>query len=611
MTQRPAAIMGGRAEVVQVAAEACDTPARAPGEFTVAVSDGAPLFYRFWPSRAPSCRSLILVHRGHEHSGRFQEFVDALNLDDINVIAWDARGHGRSPGRRGHAASFGAVVKDLDCFTHAVSKRHGLPLEEAVVLGHSVGGVTVAAWVHDYAPPVRAMILVTPAFRVRLYVPLAIPGLRLLSCVRRESSIKSYVKAKMLTHDPTAAADYERDPLISRDIAVNVLLGLHDTSTRLLADAAAIRTPCLVLTAGSDWVVSSRAPQRFFGRLGSSAKRMERYEGMFHSILHERGRERPIADIREFVLDSFERSGAAGQLPDVDRSPPPWWKRPYWWSARLFLRSIGRLSRGISIGWERGFDSGQSLDHVYRNRADGITPLGRLIDRVYLDAPGWRGIRSRKANLERLMARAIALVHESDQCAHVLDVAAGPGRYVMDTILQQRGAPVTATLRDRDLAGLEAGRALADQLNLSDRVTFEPGDAFDADRIAATSPRPTIGIVSGLFELFPDNECIRQCLDGLSRAIAPGGYLIYTNQPWHPQLELIARVLTNREGKPWVMRCRSQAEMDRLAAEAGFYKIAMEIDEAGIFTVSLARRQAAANAPVNEPSHQAVAAPVR
>jgi hypothetical protein len=99
--------------------------------------------------------------------------------------------------------------------------------------------------------------------------------------------------------------------------------------------------------------------------------------------------------------------------------------------------------------------------------------------------------------------------------------------------------------------------------------------------------------VSGLYELFPENQPVLNSLRGFADAIEPGGYLIYTNQPWHPQKEFIARVLVNREGKPWIMRCRTQAEMDELVRAAGFEKVAMEIDQWGIFTVSLARRCAA------------------
>jgi hypothetical protein len=70
-----------------------------------------------------------------------------------------------------------------------------------------------------------------------------------------------------------------------------------------------------------------------------------------------------------------------------------------------------------------------------------------------------------------------------------------------------------------------------------------------------------------------------------------GAYLIYTGQPWHPQLEMIARTLTSHRGhQPWVMRRRTQAELDALVANAGFSKVTQWIDEWGMFTVSLARR---------------------
>ncbi len=96
--------------------------------------------------------------------------------------------------------------------------------------------------------------------------------------------------------------------------------------------------------------------------------------------------------------------------------------------------------------------------------------------------------------------------------------------------------------------------------------------------------------MSGLYELFPANAPVAGSLRGLHAALEDGGWLVYTNQPWHPQIEMIARVLPNRDGQPWVMRRRTQAEMDALVRAAGFEKMAMEIDRWGIFTVSLARK---------------------
>lgn len=48
------------------------------------------------------------------------------------------------------------------------------------------------------------------------------------------------------------------------------------------------------------------------------------------------------------------------------------------------------------------------------------------------------------------------------------------------------------------------------------------------------------------------------------------------------------KTLNNHRGRDWVMRCRSQAEMDQLVRQAGFQKVSMRIDRFGIFTVSLA-----------------------
>ncbi|MGT2433827.1 class I SAM-dependent methyltransferase family protein [Cupriavidus basilensis] len=78
------------------------------------------------------------------------------------------------------------------------------------------------------------------------------------------------------------------------------------------------------------------------------------------------------------------------------------------------------------------------------------------------------------------------------------------------------------------------GRALIRSKGLSDIARFEKGDAFDGDDLAALDPAPTLAIVSGLYELFGDNAMVARSLGGLSRAVRPGGYLVYTGQPLAP-----------------------------------------------------------------------------
>lgn len=561
--------------------------------------DGGQLFYRAWTPPRPARKALLLFHRGHEHSARWKDTIEALALDDVNVFAWDARGHGHSPGERGSAENLSTIIQDVDAFVRHVSKQHGIPVENMTVMAHSVGAVTVTAWVHDYAPPIHGLILAVPAFRVKLYVPFAVPLLRLRQKLFGHGYVKSYVKARMLTHDPEQAAKYHADEFIFRQIAVNVLLDLHDTSTRLVADAGAITVPTLLFIAGSDWVVKESAQYEFFEKLSSPVKRMELLPGFFHAIFHEKERHIPTSKAREFISELFQTTPGRVSLLDADRRgytkneydrlrKPS--LNPIWPLQRASLKTIGRLSKGIQLGWTSGFDSGVTLDYIYADQPQGITPLGRFIDRQYLNSVGWRGIRQRRINLEKILRETIERIHASGKTVRILDIATGVGRYVLEVMRTMQQVPVSALLRDYNENNLEAGRTLAREWGV-DRVAFQLGDAFDRASLAGVSPRPTIGIVSGLYELFPENQPVLNSLRGLADAIEPGGFLVYTCQPWHPQVEFIARVLTNREGKPWIMRRRTQAEMDELVRAAGFEKRGMEIDEWGIFTVSVAERQ--------------------
>ncbi|WP_454726107.1 MULTISPECIES: bifunctional alpha/beta hydrolase/class I SAM-dependent methyltransferase [Cupriavidus] len=576
--------------------------------------DGQTLFYRHWPASGGAPQgAVVLFHRGHEHSGRIAHLVDELDLPGHAFFAWDARGHGRSPGERGYSPGLATSVRDIQTFVDHIAAAHGIPASRIAVVAQSVGAVLAATWVHDYAPPIRALVLASPAFKVKLYVPLARPGLKLLHKLRGKFFVNSYVKARFLTHDPARIASFEQDPLITRPIAVNVLLDLYETAERIVADAAAITVPTQLLISGADWVVH-RAPQdAFFERLGSGVKERIVLDGFYHDTLGERDRVQAVAAARRFIAREFAAPSAPVSLLDADRQgafreEAERLARPlaaaspaglYWALTRAGLKFGGLLSDGVRLGHRTGFDSGSTLDYVYCNRAQGRFGIGRLVDRGYLDAIGWRGIRQRKVHVEELLGEAMRALHGAGVPVRIVDIAAGHGRYVLEALAAgafdgSAARPVQSILlRDYSDINVEQGRALIRSKGLADVARFERGDAFDGDGLAALDPAPTLAIVSGLYELFGDNALVARSLGGLARAVAPGGYLVYTGQPWHPQLEFIARALTShRAGSAWVMRRRPQAEMDALVREAGFEKIAQRIDPWGIFTVSLARRVA-------------------
>jgi len=442
---------------------------------------------------------------------------------------------------------------------------------------------------------------------VKLYVPFARSGLALQYKLRGNFFVNSYVKAKFLTHDPERIRSYETDPLITRAISVRILLALYEAGERVVADAQAIRLPTQLLISGADWVVHRGPQDEFYERLGSAVKERHVFDGFYHDTLGERDRSALMGKIRDFIDRMFSAQQKEDTLLDADQrgytrdeelrlaqplsalSP----KNLQFAMVRTSMRSLGRLSRGIRLGLETGFDSGSTLDYVYRNVAEGITPLGTMIDRSYLDSIGWRGIRVRKENLGRAIVSAAQRLAASGHPVRIADIAAGHGRYVLEAVEKLERRPESIFLRDYSDINVRDGTALIAEKKLQDIGRFVKADAFDEESVAAIDPRPTIGIVSGLYELFPGNAQVSASLRGMGRAVPPGGFLVYTGQPWHPQLELIARTLTShRGGSAWVMRRRTQLEMDQLVREAGFEKLDQWTDDWGIFTVSLAERVA-------------------
>ncbi len=576
-------------------------------EVVFVTSDGMELYYRYWPALAEETekKAIILFHRGHEHSGRLQHIVDELDLPEMAMFAWDARGHGLSPGERGYCPSIGRSVQDVDEFVRLIVTKHHIPYENIIVIGQSVGAVFAATWVHDYAPKIRGLILASPAFKVKLYVPFARTGIKLWQKIKgKVFYINSYVKAGFLTHDTERIQSFKKDRLITRAIASNVLLDLYETSERIVADAAAITIPTQLLISGDDFVVHHKPQHLFYQRLRSPIKEQHIFSGFYHDTLGEQDRHLVFEKIDFFIDTLFARPPQVFDYTQEDRwSPsadtyrqlsadlPKFSLKSFFYRCfRFGLKHIGKDAQGIKLGLETGFDSGSTLDYVYQNEAQGKNLLGKFMDEQYLKSPGWTGIRQRKIHLEFFIKKTIGLLNENGKTIHIVDIAAGHGRYVLDAV-QDDPRIESILFRDYSDLNVKLGSEMIAARNLQERAQFIHGNAFDTEDLAHIHPKPSLAIVSGLYELFGDNTLVNASLAGLAQALEEGGYLIYTNQPWHPQQELIARGLTShRDGQPWVMRVRSQAEMDDLVAKAGFEKQDELIDQWGIFTVSLAKR---------------------
>lgn len=556
--------------------------------------DSKDIFYRNWDNKKEwNKRILIILHRGHEHSERLNALARDKAFENYKIYSYDNRGHGYTTTESSY--EFMNLVRDLNSFVKFVCNKEKIEEKDIFIIANSVAGVVTSTWVHDFAPKIAGMALVAPAFKIKLYAPFAKEGLGLITKFKPNLNIKSYVKAKFLTHDKKEQEKYNNDSLITPDIPASQLVTLLDTAKRVVNDASLISVPTIVLSASSDYVVDSSIQGDFYSKLSSNIKKFVKLEGFYHGVLYEENKKLAIDEIIDFVEVSFNAKSinyldvkiknTQDEIDKISYGSKTFYKKSSFYIQRKMLQKFGHLSDGMSKGLKYGFDSGVTLDYVYANKSKGKGKIGELIDKDYLNSIGWKGIRQRRINIVSTLKEKIKELQSQNKEIKILDIAGGPARYILD--ICKEFCDIKVLVQDYQIQNIDEGKILAKSLGV-DNIEYKQADAFDKCTYSKDIFEPNIVIVSGVFELFSDNELIKKAISGICSVIEDDAILIYTGQPWHPQLEQIAHVLGNHQKDQWIMRRRSQYELDYIFEEFGFKKENMLIDNWGIFTVSSA-----------------------
>ena len=305
---------------------------------------------------------------------------------------------------------------------------------------------------------------------------------------------------------------------------MKILLALYSTADRVIADAQAIQVPTQLLISGADCVVDRKPQDNEFLRTariiteGKARLRLISY----HDTLGEKDRAVAMEQVRRFIIRMFTRPLTSTPLLDADKAgytkdefdalsrplPPLSSKSLLYGISKFGMRTGGRLFRWNPAGsgnWLRF--GGSTLDYVYRNEVSGITPLGKLIDWFFINAIGWRGIRTRKQNVERLLVQAIAALRSKGQAVRILDIAAGQAGYVFETLENVSVKVDQILLWDYSEVNVRRGDMLIRKKGMQPFARFEQGDAFNQNELAAIRPRATLGVASGLYELFRECTC--------------------------------------------------------------------------------------------------------
>ncbi|MES0489260.1 MAG: lysophospholipase [Leptospirales bacterium] len=273
--------------------------------------DGLNLFYQGWVAeKSLLSKSIIIQHGVGEHSGRYMNVVRAFENTGYSFFMLDARGHGKSEGKRGWLVSFDEYVQDLDTFVDFITKKYNLL--KPVLLGHSMGAGIAVAYCLD---PVRSAKLrglvanaspfaVNLTFGMRVKLALA----KFISLFFPHIALPSGLKPKNISRDLEVVKAYKNDPLNSGVMSYGLAREILNSSKASLENASKLNLPVLFTHGSADNISDCKGSQKIYEAAGNPDKPIHKtikiYDGFYHEIYNDTGKEEPLGDLRKWVLEN-------------------------------------------------------------------------------------------------------------------------------------------------------------------------------------------------------------------------------------------------------------------------------------------------------------------
>lgn len=267
-------------------------------EETFGSSGGVDIFLRSWlPEGAP--RGVVVICHGfNAHSGQYRWVGEQLAERGFAVYAPDLRGRGRSQGERFYVEHIDEYVADLAGAVAIARSRN--PGRKTFLLGHSAGGVTGASYVLDNQAELDGFICEDFAFQVPA-PGFVITALRGLSHIAPHLGVLK-LKNEDFSRDPAVVAALDADPYTRDETQpAMTIAALSRADDRLHDEFPTITIPLLILHGTGDRVTVCKGSEFFHQTAGSADKTLKLYEGHYHDLLADLGKEEVLGDIVAWV----------------------------------------------------------------------------------------------------------------------------------------------------------------------------------------------------------------------------------------------------------------------------------------------------------------------
>lgn len=286
-------------------------------DFTSA--DGIRIHMRSWAPAAAPRAVLAICHGVNSHGGQHAWTAGQFAARGFAVYALDLRGRGQSEGERFYVEDIADYVADLRGLIEIARQRHpGLPV---YLLGHSAGGVVACTYALDHQDTIDGLICESFAFQVPA------PGF-VLSAIKGLSHLAPHLGVltlhmKDFTRDPEVLARLEADPLTRGETQpAATVAALVRADERLQGAFGEIRLPVLILHGTADKATVFHGSEVFHDHAGATDKTLKLYDGHFHDLLADLGRDEVLADILGWIEARLAPGGEPAAPGQASAVPP-------------------------------------------------------------------------------------------------------------------------------------------------------------------------------------------------------------------------------------------------------------------------------------------------
>jgi alpha-beta hydrolase superfamily lysophospholipase len=267
---------------------------------------GLKLYAQRWRPPGQPRAAVAIVHGIGEHSGRFKNIVHHLVPRGHAVYSVDLRGHGRSPGQRGHLMSWSEYREDVKALLGWISAQEpGLPV---FIYGHSMGGLIVLDYILRHPEGLSGAVVSGVALDSAVATPGLIAAAILFPRIWPTFRIKVNLKPEALSRDPAVVADYLADPLTHRECSARWAAEAVAAGQYVRAHASELRVPLLMLHGEADSINYVSGTRTFFEAAGISDKKMHLVPGGYHEPHSDPGYEQVLQRVEEHLLSHLPQS---------------------------------------------------------------------------------------------------------------------------------------------------------------------------------------------------------------------------------------------------------------------------------------------------------------